>query len=331
MHSNDPHVTSSESATRFDLIDIVQTLQRKWRTVLLLTLLAAVLGAVTYFLTAKKYKASAEIFVTNPQYADRNRLFADQQTYFIDYFADENTNDRALVIAKSDNAKSQIIYRNKLNEVYGLDTSKRSDEAALGKRFKGAYEAKRTEYGSLLISFTDKDPERAANVANDAVQVIESIFHNFFSEMRKNIVHSLNQKIHTSDSVIAILTDSLAGMRDRSGVYDLVSPNRRSMAMGTVRSTNGRAIEEIQNVESLKDQYVADRARYTSLAGEFSTGIEAGDMPILQVMSPAYVPENAAGLGALLTILACALGGFIFAALWVLLSTYFRRLASVQR
>lgn len=328
MHPTDPSVPS---ATRFDLIDIVQTLRQKSRLLLLFTLLAAAAGALAYFLAPKKYKASAEVFVTNPQYADRNRLFASDQTYYIDYFADENTNDRALVIAKSDNAKSQIIYRNKLNEVYGLDTAKQSDEAKLGKRFKSAYEAKRTEYGSLLISFTDKDPHRAADVANDAVRVVEDIFHGYFSTMRERIVASLNDRIRHADSTIAGLTDSLAAMRSRTGIYDVISPNRMNASVGTLRSTDGRAIEELQNIESLKDQYVADRARYTSLAGEFSIGIRAGDLPILQVMSPAYVPEEATGIGAALTILACALGGLLFAVLWVLLSTYFRKLAAVQR
>ncbi len=328
MHPTDP---SAASATRFDLIDIVQTLRRHARMLLLFTLLAAAAGALAFFLSPRKYKASAEVFVTNPQYADRNRLFAGDQTYYIDYFADENTNDRALVIAKSDNARSQIVYRNKLNEVYGLDTSKRSDEAALGKRFKAAYEAKRTEYGSLLISFTDKDPKRAADVANDAVTVIEDIFHGYFSGMRQHIVASLQEKIKNADSTIAVLTDSLASMRSRTGIYEVLSPNRAGSGTGSIRSTDGRAIEEIQNVESLKDQYVSDRARYTSLVGEFSIGIRAGDLPILQVMSPAYVPDTPTGLGGTLTILACAIGGFVFAVLWVLLSTYFRKLSAARR
>ena len=93
----------------------------------------------------------------------------------------------------------------------------------------------------------------------------------------------------------------------------------------------GKALEEVRNMEAAKDQLVADRARMSSVMNEFATGNKAGDLPLIQVISPAYPPDKPAGLGLPLTIVACALAAFFFSALWVLAVAYFRMLTAASR
>lgn len=319
------------SVPRFDLVDIAQTLKRRGIFILIVTLLAAGVGALFFFMSPTRYKATSEFFVANPQYADRNNTFTKEQTSYIDYFGDEEDIDKALVIGNSELARQLIIQRNKLAAAYKLDTAKAGDMAKLSKMYRKNLDIKRTEYRSVKVSYTDTDPDRAANVCNSVVYTIEELYHGYYSRMRGNIASSLQQKLTEIDSSVAVLTDSLASMRDRYGIYDIVSPNRSNVISGSIKSANGRAIEEIQNVESLKDQLVTDRARYVSIIGEVSTGTKAGEMPLLQVMSSAYPPETPAGLGAVLTIVACALIGFFFSAVWSLLAAYFKALTEVKR
>lgn len=319
------------SAPRFDLVDIAQTLKRRGVFMLIITLLAAVVGAVFYFAGTTKYKAMTEFFVANPQYADRNNTFTREQTSFIDYFGDEEDIDKALVIGNSELARQLVVQRNKLAQAYHFDTTKSADLAKLSKMYRKNLDIKRTEYRSIKISYTDTDPDRAANVCNDVVRVIEDLYHGYYSGMRGNIANALKIKLGETDSAIAVLTDSLANLRDRYGIYDIVSPNRSNVITGSMKSGNGRGIEEVQNVESVKDQLVSDRAKYISLLGEVTTGTKAGEMPLLQVMSSAYPPDSPAGLGPVLTILACAFIGFFFAAVWSLLAAYFKALTQVQR
>lgn len=319
------------SVPRFDLVDIAKTLKRRGTFILIVTLLAAAVGAVFYFTGVRKYKAMAEFFVANPQYADRNNTFTREQTSFIDYFGDEEDIDKALVIGNSELTRQLITQRNQLAKAYNLDTAKASDMAKLSKMYRKKLDIKRTEYRSIKVSYTDTDPDRAANVCNDVVRVIEELYHGYYSTMRGNIANAVQVKLAETDSAIAVLTDSLASMRDRYGIYDILSPNRSNIITGSMKSSNGRAIEELQNVESVKDQLVTDRAKYISLLGEVTTGTKAGEMPLLQVMSNAYPPDSPAGLGAVLTIIACAFIGFFFSAAWSLFAAYFKALTEVQR
>ena len=287
--------------TRFDLIDIVQTLRRRSRTVLLFTVLALAGGLIAYFVTPATYKAEAELFSANPQYTDRNRLFPGTQNDFIDYFADETMNDRVMTIAKSEQTKRILADRMGLIAHYGVDTSKPAGRAKLDALFKSAYNMDRTESGSLLVSFIDEDPAFAANVVNTAVVVIEEIFHGYFSTMRQNVVASLDRRVTHADSMLRVLNSA---------------PPAEQSAAGA---------------EEMRVQYAKDRARYTTLVDEFSAGIEASEMPLLQVITPAYPPVVRHGLGLVLTLITCLVVGLIFGIIWVLLAEYLGRISRIER
>ncbi len=90
-------------------------------------------------------------------------------------------------------------------------------------------------------------------------------------------------------------------------------------------------IEQIQNIESVKDQIVADRAKYISLLNEFSTGTKLNDLSFLKVISTATPPVKPTGLGLMLTVIACTIVGFFASVIIALISAYYRALVAVER
>ena len=320
---------------RFDLVDIAHTLRKRARFILLVTLLAGVVGAVAWLLGTRKYKATASVLVANPLYSDRNNLFRNDKVMFVDYFGREDDIDKVLAVAKSDQTRGIIINYMQLAKSYGFDTSKEDDRFDLFNRFKKSFEVKRTEYQNVEVAYTDADPRLAANVANNAVRIIDEIYTGYYNSLRNNARHTLEGRMQQTDSIIAKLTDSLAAMRDRHHIYDIISPSRQGVMAGQMSHGGGpgygRAIEEIQNIEATKDQIVTDRARFVSLINEFSAGTAVGDQPQIQVISPASVPDKPAGLNLVMTIIVSLLAGAFFITLWVLLSAYFRSLTAVAR
>ncbi len=323
------------SDTRFDLVDIAKTLRRRARFILLVTLLAGICGAAFWLIGTRKYKAIASVLVANPLYSDRNNLFRNDKVMFVDYFGREDDIDKVLAVAKSDQTKGVIINYMQLAKAYGFDTSKEDDRVDLFNRFKKSFEIKRTEYQNVEIAYTDPDPRLAANVTNNAVRIIDEIYTGYYNALRNNARRTLLGRMQQTDSIIAGLTDSLAAMRDRYHIYDIISPSRQNATTGQLAHGGGpgygRAIEEIQNIEATKDQVVMDRARFVSLINEFSAGTAIGDQPQIQVISPASVPDKPAGLNLVVTIIISLALGALFVTLWVLLAAYFRVLTSVTR
>jgi uncharacterized protein involved in exopolysaccharide biosynthesis len=323
------------STPRFDLVDVTQTLRNRRRFIILIVVITAVLGGVFYMIGEKEYKAEASFLMTNPMYTDRNNLFQDRQIQFVDYFAGDNDVDRLVSLAESDTIKYLVADRLNLAAAYKLDMSKPKDVLKLKNIFKGNYKLNRTEYNNCTLSYTDTDPVRAAAVANECVKAIEEVFRGYYVSQRNKVIDALQAKIRNMDSTINIYTDSLASVRDRYKIYDIINPSRENLVSSGIKSNGsadfGKAMETVQNVESMKDQLVSDRSRYLSLLNQNLTTIAASDNPVIHSLTTARVPAKPKGIGLLLTIIASAMVGFFFSSLYILITTYYRLLIAVER
>jgi uncharacterized protein involved in exopolysaccharide biosynthesis len=320
---------------RFDLVDITHTLRNRGRFILTMTVIAAVLGLLFSLVRKKKYESQADIIMTNPLYTDRNNLFRANEMRFVDYFGGDDDADRVLVIAESDTVREMVAKKLNLADAYKLDMSKAEDRDKLKGIFKKNFKVDRTEYKTCQMFFTDTDPQRSAAVLNESIIAIEEIFRSYYVHMRGKVSTSIQAKVTEMDSTILSLTDTLSVLRDKYKIYDIVSPGRQNVMLGSIKSSGaadfGRGVEEIQNIESIKDQLVADRAKYFSLLNEFSTGNSASDLRLIQVITAARPAVDPKGPGLLITTLACMLLGFFFSALYILIVTYYRLLVAVQR
>jgi uncharacterized protein involved in exopolysaccharide biosynthesis len=81
-------------------------------------------------------------------------------------------------------------------------------------------------------------------------------------------------------------------------------------------------MEEIQNIESIKDQLVADRAHYISNINEFSAA-ESDAIQFLKVISRALPPTGPTGPSLLVTMAVGGLGGLFFSCIFFLLMAYY--------
>ena len=122
-------------------------------------------------------------------------------------------------------------------------------------------------------------------------------------------------------------------MRDRYGIYSLISPARQNLIYGEMKGGGkgyGRGIEEIQNIEAIKDQLVADRAHYISNLNEFSASSNNA-LTFLKLISRAVPPVSPTGASATIILAIAAFLGLFFSTVYVLLIAYFRKLNSVVR
>jgi uncharacterized protein involved in exopolysaccharide biosynthesis len=319
---------------RFDVIDIVQTIRNRRRFVMIVTAVAMVLGGLLYIVRKKKFKAQVEFFLSNPLYADRNYLFRSHDMHFVDYFAGDDDIDKIIVNAESRNVKEKVIYSMKLPEAYKIDMARPEKRTDMFEKYDDNFKIKRSEYRHLILTYTDTDPQRAADVANEHVRMTEQVFRDYYNTIKGYAYNSINDKIKQMDSSIASLTDSLAHMRDQYKLYNIVSPVRTGSTAPVISGGGagfGRGMEEIQNISAIKDQLVIDRSKNISLLNEFSTGTKDGELKFIQVASPAVPPTKPAGPGKIVTLLGAGLLGFFFSIIWILITAYYKILISVDR
>ena len=319
--------------TSFDLIDIIRTIQKKRGFILSMTLVAILLGGLFLLIRHTKYKGEACFLVNNPLYGDRSTLFRSQDTRYVDYFGGDDDVDKIMAFANSDTVRDRIIRNCQFQDVYKKDINDAKGHAALMTTFNKNFNIKRTEYREVQVSYIAYDPITAANVANMSVKVLEETYRHYYTAMKLNIYTSINDKVTQLDSAISALTDTLAGLRDKYSIYGLISPDRHNIISSEARGGGkgyGKALEQVQNIESIKDQLLIDRAHYISTLNEFAATTNSS-MEFVKLITRALPPTSPAGASVSLVLFLAAIVGLVFSTIYALLITYFRKLNSVQR
>lgn len=318
----------------FDLVDIVRAIQKRFRFIVIIAIIAGILGAVFFMVKKKKYTATVDFLVTNPLYGDHNYLFRNIETRLVDYNGGDDDLDKVTAFANSDTVRDRIIRNSQFQVIYNADITDPRGHDFLMDIFNKNFNIKRTEYKNMEISYTAYDSVTAANVANMSVKVLEEVYRNFYVSIRQGIYNSLQHQLVAVDSQVNVLTDTLARLRDQYKIYSIISPNRQTMSSGEVKGSGGsgygKAIELIQNIEATKDQLVSDRAKYVSLLNEFSASFNE-DMRFLKVIGKATPPTSPKGPGLVFTVVVGALLGLFFSVMYVLLMAYYKMVNSIHR
>ena len=290
------------------------------------------LGAGFYLVKKKKYKATSVFLVNNPLYGDRNTLFRNKEQRYVDYFGGDDDLDRVTAFLNSDTVRDRIIRNCRFDIVYRRDLSTVNGHADLMNIFGRSFNVKRSEYREIEVTYTAYDSVTAANVANMTVKVLEETERGYYTGIKNNMYASINGELHKLDSAIAIYTDSLAAMRDKYGIYGIISPSRENVMTGDMKGGkgSGMGIEQIQNVESIKDQLVMDRAHYMSVLNEFSATTNSA-MEFVKVITRAVPPSGPSGPSLMIVMSVAGCLGLLFSIGIVLFLAYYRLLNAVQR
>lgn len=312
----------------FNLPGITGIINRHRKFILTITVLCGLLAAVSSLFQKKKYEATVEFIPYNSHYSDRNNVFRSDEARFIGYFADAGDIDRIIAIAKSETVRDKVLAAlPEIEEAYKLDHTIRKERIKINKLYEKYFNVKRTPNQTMQISYTIQDSVLAAEVVNTILQTVEAEYKHYINSINKNIHTAISQKVLEIDSVITIFTDSLATLRDRYHIYDIVNPARANIINGTFKNNGipgfARGLEELQHIEAIKDQMVKDRATYTSLLSEYSTGRSANEMPMVHIISPATPLLTAINPGTVLSSISAMLIGLFFTVLFVLIRTAF--------
>lgn len=300
------------------LSPITLSIRKNWKLLLTITICGSLLGVVFSATRPAKYKATADFILRNPLYDDRGNLYSNDAR--LDYFATEDDLDKLILLSGSDVVIQPVIRKMKLAEVYKIDTTAPQGSRKLEKKVHGQLKVFRNEYRALTLTYVDTDPTRAANVANEFVKALENAMGSFYSDLRMSAHKTISAKIAEQDSAINALTDTLAIIRRQYEIYDLISPARHNIMLSTVKG-NGKpgfekAIEQIQNIEAVKDELVSYRANQITLASKYATAIDNGRIPLLKVITPAK-NNMSPMLSSPIIVVICTATSFLFGLLLI--------------
>jgi LPS O-antigen subunit length determinant protein (WzzB/FepE family) len=159
---------------------LIQFIWKSKKPILIITAIAAIASIVVSFLITPLYLSSAIVFPA----ASSNVSFDAQRNVkaaAMD-FGEEEQAEQLVQILQSSRIKDRIVKKYDLLADYEISENDPNKYYKLNKAYYGNFSFNRTRFGSIQIDVLDKDPKKAAAMANDIVDLIDTVKNEMIRE-----------------------------------------------------------------------------------------------------------------------------------------------------
>jgi tyrosine-protein kinase Etk/Wzc len=153
---------------------------RKRKLLLIVTGIAAVVSIVVSFLLTPIYRSTAIVFPA----ATSTVSFSEQRNAkaaAMD-FGEEEQAEQLVQILQSSRIRDKIVSQFDLMNHYEIDTKDPNKYFKLVKQYNSNFLFVRTRFGSIQIDVLDVNPQKAADMANKIVDLIDTVKNNMVAE-----------------------------------------------------------------------------------------------------------------------------------------------------
>jgi uncharacterized protein involved in exopolysaccharide biosynthesis len=188
----------------------------KWRKHIIIVMAATVvISSVISLLIREKYKSTAIVFPAKANSVSLGKLLNPSQSVM--QFGEEEEAEAMLQILNSADVRNHIIEKYNLMQHYDIDTSAKYKYTNLLKEYEENVKCSRTRFGSVEIQVLDYDPDTAALIANDIVNLLDSAKNRMLRERAQKAFEIIEKEYLNLKREVAILIDTLTAL-SRMGV-----------------------------------------------------------------------------------------------------------------
>ena len=215
---------------QFNSFSLVQYIWQKRKTLILVCLVVAVVSLIASFLVTPKFKSTAIVYA--PRTNSVAKILLNEESYNerldMKAYADDEETEQMMEILNSREIKDILIDKFDLYNHYGLGEGVSYRQTKMYKYLKGNIEVKRTQYGAIAVSVIDKDPQIAADMANEILVLLDSVKNRIDHERTIASYNLLKRQLEIVDAEVQRIDDSVQVLM-QNGVFDFKSQSERVM------------------------------------------------------------------------------------------------------
>ena len=320
----------------FDSTNILLFLHR-WRkpliTVTVVAVLAAVIFSSPYFITPK-FKSTVILYPAATNAISKALLTENtgNQDDILEFGEDEET-EQLLQILHSNRIREKIIRKYNLLSHYGIDTSSRYKLTRLYNEYEENISFKRTEFMAVKISVLDKDPQMAADIANDITELLDSTKNEMQKQRAERAFEIVEFQYFKLRDKVAEMEDSLSKLREL-GVHDYESQAEminQQLAIELAKGNNPGIKRLEQKLEvlakyggpyvSLRDALEHEKKQLSMLHSKYEEAKTDAEevLPTKFVVNSAYKAERKSYPIRWLIVVVTMISAFLFTLIFLLL------------
>jgi uncharacterized protein involved in exopolysaccharide biosynthesis len=185
---------------------------------LIVTLLAGILAFIFSLFIQPMYRSTAIVFA--PQF---NSFLVDNFEFRTDVkrYGHEYETEQLLQILNSRDFKDTLVRQFNLIEHFGIDTMHRHWKSKLYKELDNIT-IKRTQFGGIAITVSDRSPQMAAALANAMVDNLDAFKNRIEQERAQAVCDLLQRQIDEVNAQMIIVNDSVQKLANEGiFIFDL--------------------------------------------------------------------------------------------------------------
>jgi uncharacterized protein involved in exopolysaccharide biosynthesis len=298
-----------ENRYDFSSTDLLIYMWDKRVPLVLISLLAAVASIIISFTITPKFRSTVVMFPTTSTSISRNLLsenFSGRATLY--EIGEEEQSEQLMQILNSEEIRNRIIEKYNLMEHYEIDPDSKFPMTQLYAEYKSNIKFKLTEYLSVVIDVLDKDPQLAADIANEIAAQVDTVFNKMLKQRAVDAFHLVEKEYNEMTVNMNELRDSINQIR-ALGINDYETQSERfNEALGkAINEGNSRAQRIIEAkldtlskyggiYVSIRDQLVYETSRLSRIKQRYQEAkLEAEqNLPHKFVVDSAYKAEKKA-------------------------------------
>lgn len=251
----------------FETSNLILYLWKRKIPLILITLGAAVISTLISFTITPKFRSSVVLFPASESPVSKSLLQANfQDRIGILGFGDEDQLERILQVLHSDNIRDHVIDAYNLMEHYEIDPEGAFPLTKLFGEYSSNIKYKRTEFNSIVIEVMDKDPQMAADIANDIASQIDSTMNKMKRNRAIKALELVEKEYLSSAERARAYNDSISMLHKKGIVSYDAQIERLTEAYGKAITENNReAVKEIEDKMREFQNYTAPFVYYWSM------------------------------------------------------------------
>ena len=199
-----------QSGYNFNSVDLLIYIWKKRFILLAVGLLAAVASIVISITITPMFKASVIMFPASSASISKELLvqnYSGRQN--VHGFGEEEQAEQLLQVLNSEPIRTRIIDIYNLMEHYEIDSAGKYPNTELYEQYTSNINFRLTEFMSVEISVMDKDPDLAANIANNISDLVDTVYNHMKKERAREALRLVEREFREAEKNLVVLQDSL--------------------------------------------------------------------------------------------------------------------------
>lgn len=257
--------TVSKWRYSFDSFDLIYFIKVKFKLLVIIGLIAAVASAIVSLTMEEKFKSTVILFPTTSGSISKSLISNNIAAEDILQFGEDEEVEQMLQVLQSDEIRNRIIDKYNLLQHYEIDSTSELKMTSLAKKYNSNVKIKRTEYMSVRVDVLDKNPQMAADIANDISNLLDTVMNRMQKERARKALKIVEDQYMYLQQQIRELEDSLTQIR-RKGINDYESQAEVFNAAYAEALAKGGGGKNIQKLEEKLDVLSEYGGAYVSLS-----------------------------------------------------------------